>query len=138
MYLQKTDEGVAETDKRRSDPTFVESQIARGLDAFEKSGRGLADELTLLATSTGESPAGLTCPIAVWHGRENDWVPFEESIRHFQNHPTSELHIVENAGTFLPASIYDEMIRWVVAQWRERGESGCTRSIANQGISSTI
>lgn len=121
MYIRKTDEGLAETDIRRADPKFVEAQVARGLDAFEKSGRGMADELTLLATSDGESPVGLDCPIAVWHGRKNDWIPVEESIRHFQHHPTSELHIVEDSGTFLPVRLYDDMIKWSLGHWRERG-----------------
>lgn len=116
-YVKNTD-GAEGLNSRKGSALFTEEQIARGIDAFEKSGRGMSDELTLFSTSAGESPAQLTCPISVWHGAQNDWMPTSEVLRRFDSHPTTELHVLEDCGTFLPESIYRAMMAWVAATWR--------------------
>ncbi|MEQ1755797.1 MAG: alpha/beta hydrolase [Micropepsaceae bacterium] len=124
MYVKRTDEGVAASDRKRADPKFIETQIARSLDAFEKTGQGVADELTLLARHAGVSPEGIECPIGVWHGRENAWIPVEETIRHFQDHPTADLFILDDVGAYAPSSVFDDVIAWTLARWREQASRG--------------
>lgn len=79
------------------------------IDAFEISGAGLAAELNLFASGVFADPAGVDCPIAVWHGAEHSGVPVSETVAAFEGHPRAIVHIVPATGLYLPPEILGEM-----------------------------
>lgn len=123
-YARKTDEGILPANTRRDEAGFLDKLIRSGLEAFEHSGRGLSDEMTLFASGASASPRGLNCPIGVWHGREHQWIPATETIREFDGVSNAELHILDGIGVYFPLSVAEDMMDWIVARWREEGRLG--------------
>lgn len=82
-------------------------------DAFEKTGAGLAAELSLFASGKRVDPTPLTCPIAVWHGAIHPGVPVSESIAAFGGHPTATLHILPDTGSYLGQAAFDDLFAWL-------------------------
>jgi fermentation-respiration switch protein FrsA (DUF1100 family) len=67
----------------------------------------------MFASGARVDPAPLTCPIAVWHGEDNPAVPVKESVLAFSNHPTTQLHILRNAGLYLTQPVFEEIFGWL-------------------------
>jgi pimeloyl-ACP methyl ester carboxylesterase/DNA-binding CsgD family transcriptional regulator len=98
---------------RANDPEFLEFFDAVIFDAFERTGAGLASELSLLASGARADPAPLTCPIAVWHGAEHPGISASESIATFSGHPHATLHILPGTGSSLSQAIFNDIFAWL-------------------------
>jgi hypothetical protein len=66
-------------------------------------------------------PAGLKCPIAVWHGDENAVVPLADSVADFENHPMAELHVLKGVGLYLRQPAFEAIFNWLGGQDLRRG-----------------
>jgi pimeloyl-ACP methyl ester carboxylesterase len=98
---------------RATDPEFLAYFDAVTFDAFEKTGAGLAAELSLFAKGAQADPARLTCPIAVWHGAEHPGIPVSESIATFGGHPHATLHVLAGTGSYLGQAVFDDIFAWL-------------------------
>jgi pimeloyl-ACP methyl ester carboxylesterase/DNA-binding CsgD family transcriptional regulator len=98
---------------RIADPYFAAYLNSTIFDALERSSTGLSSELIMFASGARVDPAPLTCPIAVWHGEDNPAVPVKESVLAFSNHPTTQLHILRNAGLYLTQPVFEEIFGWL-------------------------
>jgi pimeloyl-ACP methyl ester carboxylesterase/DNA-binding CsgD family transcriptional regulator len=98
---------------RIADPHFAAYLNSTIFDALERSSNGLSSELIMFASGARVNPAPLTCPIAVWHGEDNPAVPVKESVQAFANHPTSQLHILRNAGLYLTQPVFEDIFNWL-------------------------
>jgi len=98
---------------RATDAEFVSYFDAVMFDAFERTGAGLAAELSLFASGTRVDPAPLTCPIAVWHGADHPGIPASESIAAFGGHPQTTLHILKDTGSYLGQAVFDDIFAWL-------------------------
>jgi hypothetical protein len=52
----------------------------------------------------------------VWHGDENPVVPYTDSVRDFQNHPSTMLHIVPGMGLYPDVSVFDSIFSWLAGR----------------------
>jgi pimeloyl-ACP methyl ester carboxylesterase/DNA-binding CsgD family transcriptional regulator len=103
---------------RIADPAFSAYLNATIFEALERTSAGLAAELSLFGRNTRSDPSGLSAPIGVWHGDENPVVPYTDSVRDFQNHPTTVLHIVPGMGLYPDATVFDSIFSWLAARPR--------------------
>jgi pimeloyl-ACP methyl ester carboxylesterase/DNA-binding CsgD family transcriptional regulator len=102
------------TDAQRSaDPEFRAHFDAAVFDALEKTGAGLAAELSLFASGARVDPYQLQCPIAVWHGADHPGIPVSESVAAFANHPRATLHILPDTGSYLGQPAFDAILAWL-------------------------
>jgi pimeloyl-ACP methyl ester carboxylesterase len=101
---------------RIADPAFSAYLNATIFEALERSSAGLAAELTLFGKNTRSDPSGLSVPISVWHGDENPVVPYTDSVRDFQNHPSTMLHIVPGMGLYPDVSVFDSIFSWLAGR----------------------
>jgi len=121
---------------RMADPGFSAYLNTTIFDALERTSAGLASELMMFGRGARSDPAGLTCPIAVWHGDENAVVPLADSVADFQNHPKAELHVLPGVGLFLRQPAFEAIFAWLAGQdsrragFREEGAAdGTTRGL---------
>jgi pimeloyl-ACP methyl ester carboxylesterase len=99
--------------ERAADPEFTAFFDAAIFDSLEKTGAGLAAELSLIASGARVDPAPLTCPIAVWHGADHPGIPASDTISLFGEHRTTTLHILPDTGSYLRQSVFDEIMAWL-------------------------
>jgi pimeloyl-ACP methyl ester carboxylesterase len=108
--------GETQADKDAlSDRAKADGFVTQALDAFALTSRGLADDLTLLASGASMDPKHVRCPIGVWQGEDNTAVPAAETIAAFAGHPSAELHLVPHAGIHLSDAVIAEMMDWLAA-----------------------
>ena len=96
-----------------SDPAFSAYLNTTIFEALERSSKGLASELMMFGTGARSDPAGLKCPIAVWHGDENAVVPLADSVADFDNHPMAELHVLKGVGLYLRQPVFEAIFSWL-------------------------
>lgn len=99
--------------QRVADPAFRRFFDAVVFDALEKTGAGLASELTLFASGARVDASSLMVPIAVWHGEEHPVLLANDSIAAFGNHPYAALHILKGTGSYLGQPTFDDIFRWL-------------------------
>ncbi|MEQ1755128.1 MAG: alpha/beta fold hydrolase [Micropepsaceae bacterium] len=99
--------------RRVAEPEFRDYFDAVIFDALERTGAGLAAELTLFASGAREDPSGLTCPISVWHGADHPGLPASDSVEAFGNHPCATLHILKDTGSYLEQAVFDDIFGWL-------------------------
>lgn len=99
--------------ERAADPEFAAFFDAAVFDALEKTGAGLAAEMSLFSGVARADPSSLTCPIAVWHGAEHPGIPVTESIATFGGHPHAKLHILPDTGSYLRQAVFDDILAWL-------------------------
>jgi pimeloyl-ACP methyl ester carboxylesterase len=71
---------------------------ASARDALRDSSRGAAQELALLARPWGFDPAGIRCPVELWHGSEDVNVPVAVAYGLAQRIPGSVARVVPGEG----------------------------------------
>jgi pimeloyl-ACP methyl ester carboxylesterase len=98
---------------RLSDPAFSAYLNTTIFEALERSSAGLASELMMFGKGARSDPAGLKCPIAVWHGDENAVVPLADSVADFDNHPMAELHVLKGVGLYLRQPAFEAIFGWL-------------------------
>jgi pimeloyl-ACP methyl ester carboxylesterase/DNA-binding CsgD family transcriptional regulator len=98
---------------RLSDPAFSAYLNTTIFEALERSSKGLASELMMFGKGARSDPAGLKCPIAVWHGDENAVVPLADSVADFDNHPMAELHVLKGVGLYLRQPAFEAIFGWL-------------------------
>jgi pimeloyl-ACP methyl ester carboxylesterase/DNA-binding CsgD family transcriptional regulator len=96
---------------RAAEPEFQQFFDAVIFDALEKTGAGLASELSLFASGARADPAPLTCPISVWHGAEHPGNPAADTVAAF----AATLHILPDTGSYLTQPVFDEIFSWLAA-----------------------
>ena len=114
---------------RISDPAFSAYLNTTIFEALERTSAGLASELMMFGKGARSDPAGLQCPIAVWHGDENAVVPLADSVADFENHPMAELHVLKGVGLYLRQPAFEAIFAWLGGQtarragFREEGDA---------------
>ena len=108
-------DGSAADARRVAEPEFRNDFSAVVFDALERTGAGLAAELSLLSTGVCQDPSGLTCPISVWHGADNPALPASDSVEAFGNHPHATLHILKDTGSYFGRDVFEEIFGWLAA-----------------------
>jgi pimeloyl-ACP methyl ester carboxylesterase/DNA-binding CsgD family transcriptional regulator len=98
-----------------ADSDKADGFVAQALDAFALTSRGLADDLSLLASGAFVDPKHVRCPIGVWQGAENTAVPAAETIALLASHPSSELNIAPHMGIHLSDALIGEMMEWLAS-----------------------
>lgn len=97
---------------------IVASFEAAVTDGIEATSAGLASELTLFAGGVFADPAGIDCPIRVWHGAEHSGVPASESVAAFEGHPRASVKVLPGIGSYLPPETLVEMCRFLAETTR--------------------
>ncbi len=105
---------------RISDPAFSAYLNTTIFEALERTSAGLASELMMFGKGARSDPAGLKCPIAVWHGDENAVVPLADSVADFENHPMAELHVLKGVGLYLRQPAFEAIFAWLGGQTARR------------------
>jgi pimeloyl-ACP methyl ester carboxylesterase/DNA-binding CsgD family transcriptional regulator len=98
---------------RIADPKFSAYLNATIFEALERTSAGLAAELALYGSNSRSDPAGLTLPIAVWHGEENPVVPFADSVRDFKEHPHASLQLIPGMGLYPDEATFGRIFSWL-------------------------
>jgi hypothetical protein len=106
---------------RLSDPGFSAYLNTTIFEALERTSAGLASELMMFGKDARSDPAGLKCPIAVWHGDENAVVPLCDSVADFENHPMAELHVLKGVGLYLRQPAFEAIFAWLGGKDVRRG-----------------
>ena len=106
--------GFSNSDTNRADQDEVVANFeAAVIDGIEVTSAGFAAELSLFASGVFADPAGIDCPIGVWHGAEHSGVPASESVAAFEGHPRASVNVLPAVGVYLPPEILDEMCRFL-------------------------
>lgn len=98
---------------RIADPAFSAYLNATIFEALERTSAGLASELGLFGRNTRSDPAGLSLPIAVWHGEENPVVPCADTIRDFGDHPYAVLQVIPGMGLYPDEAAFERVFAWL-------------------------
>ena len=90
------------------DPAFVDEVFAAGVDAFERGIGACMADIDAAGRAFEFSVTKLTMPVAIWHGAENGVQSTAAVVEAFGGVPRCELHLVPEAGVYLPAQAYAE------------------------------
>lgn len=96
-------------------PEVVRAYLAAGFDAFETTGEGFADELTLFSDDRFPRAEALRCPIRVWHGARDNVNPPETSLTVFGQHPAAEVTIIPHLATIFDVQAYRDVFDWLAS-----------------------
>lgn len=75
--------------------------------------KGALQELSLFSRGWDFELAGISCPIKIWHGLADRYVPSTTSIYVAKQIPGAELVLLENRGHFMIIDMMDELITWL-------------------------
>jgi len=121
---------------RISDPAFSAYLNTTIFEALERTSAGLASELMMFSKGARSDPAGLKCPIAVWHGDENAVVALCDSVADFENHPMAELHVLKGVGLYLRPPTFETIFAWLSG--KEARRSGFREADVAMDVSGSL
>lgn len=86
--------------------------------AMAQGARGLAHEVRILSRPWDISLARIQCPVDVWHGTHDPWVPQRMAVALVQELPQAQLHWLKDAGHFLALDYWERILATLMGRLR--------------------
>lgn len=86
--------------------------------AMAQGARGLAHEVRILSRPWDVSLARIRCPVDVWHGTDDTWVPQRMAAALVQELPQARLHWLKDAGHFLALDYWERILATLMGRLR--------------------
>lgn len=86
--------------------------------AMAQGARGLAHELRILSRPWGISLARIHCPVDVWHGTDDPWVPQRMVAALARELPHAQLHWLKDGGHFMALDYWERILATLAGRLR--------------------
>ena len=86
--------------------------------AMAQGARGLTHELRILSRPWGISLARIHCPVDVWHGTDDPWVPQRMVAALTRELPGAQLHWLKDGGHFMALDYWERILATLVGRLR--------------------
>ncbi len=93
---------------RRPDVRRILTESFR--EGLRGNGDGTAYELRLIAKPWGFEPRDVACPVTLWHGTADDYVPLAMGQHHAKVIPHCQAHIVPDQGHFMVVALVEQIL----------------------------
>lgn len=115
---------VLESSVSRQDRNILQRPEVRALllkdmrTAMAQGARGLAHEVRILSQPWELPLAHINCPVDIWHGTDDPWVPQRMAAALARELPQAQLHWLKDAGHFLALDYWERILATLVGRLR--------------------
>ena len=118
-------EEFPQSDRDALDVPEIAEPIAEGMaECVRRSAEGWLDDSIAFASPWGFDARRISCPVSIWHGRDDTASPVGHARWLASRIPAAELHELEG-GHYAPCVRFSEILAWLVA--RAPAPTGRTR-----------
>jgi pimeloyl-ACP methyl ester carboxylesterase len=106
----------SETDRAffEANPAIVDFVFAYVTECLVHGGRGIADEMTAFRRGRTMSLTGLTAPVVIWHGLDDQFSPMEDIVAFVGDH-VSEVRPLDGIGHLAPFKYWREIMQRIAS-----------------------
>lgn len=95
-------------------PWLLDYVVAYVSECLAKTSKGAAEEIRAFRRSGNLTPAGLACPLTIWHGEDDQFAPLSDLMEYLGDTPC-EVTIFPQMGHLLGLKVWDRMMRWAAS-----------------------
>jgi pimeloyl-ACP methyl ester carboxylesterase/DNA-binding CsgD family transcriptional regulator len=92
-----------------ANPWVIGFVAAYAKETLARSARGPVDEMKAFRRSSNMTPAGLTCPLTVWHGEDDHFAPLSDLLDYLGD-KVSSIRVVPNSGHLMAIQLWEEIL----------------------------